>query len=144
MAWVTTVTYFSPIRMAALFFLWGFSITWYWANIGEQKLPRSPPVNQHTRTTTMLASMLHNNSTAIICLDDQPTAAARATIRNLVADGTKVTYNQEHLKLILYRYDLNADEYICDEVLDAFHKAHDKDQEDRRTKQNRRHLRECI
>src|SRR5210317_1365811 len=67
------------------------------------------------------------------------------TMRLLVFDSTKATYTQEHLKFITYLYNLDADEFISDWVLDDFHNApHDKDQEEARTNRNRRHLRECI
>jgi hypothetical protein len=62
-------------------------------------------------------------------------------MQSIVSDRTMVTYTQEHLKFIIYLYDLDADEFIWDEVLDDFHKAHDEDQENERTKENRRLLR---
>jgi hypothetical protein len=65
-------------------------------------------------------------------------------MQSIVSDGTLVTYNQEHLKFIIYLYDLDADEFIWDEVLDDIHIAHDEVQGNERTKENRRHLRECI
>src|SRR6056300_1432925 len=116
-------------------------------NLGDDCYPGCPQWTAHKKSTsthhTTIMS-LSTNSTAIIRRDDRPTDAVMETMRLLVSDGTKATYTQEHLKFIAYLYDLDADEFISDWVLDEFHKAHDKDQEQARTKRNRRHLRECI
>lgn len=64
-------------------------------------------------------------------------------MQQLVSDGTIATYAIEQTRFITYLYDLDADEFIWDQVLDDFHEAHNKDQENRRTKQ-RTNLRACI
>ena len=68
----------------------------------------------------------------------------KAVASQLVSDGTKATYTQENLIFVIYLYDTDADNFIWDQVLDGFHKAHEKDQEEERTKKSRRNLRECI
>ena len=84
--------------------------------------------------------MAASTSTAIIPHDGRPTAAVKAVASQLVSDGTKATYTQENLIFVIYLYDTDADNFIWDQVLDAFHKAHKKDQEEERTKKSRRNL----
>ena len=92
----------------------------------------------------MASNAILRHSTALIRRDDAPSDAVKDVIDNLFSGRTKVTYKQENVKLILYLYDLDADEYVSDFVLNDFHKAHDTDQENERTKKSRKNLRNCI
>ena len=61
------------------------------------------------RTTQKTTNMSASTSTAIIPHDGRPTAAVRAVAGQLVSEGTKATYNQEHLTFMTYLYDTDAD-----------------------------------
>ena len=39
-----------------------------------------------------------------------------------------INYNIKNSRFIIHLYDLNADDYISDQMLDDFDKAHDQDQ----------------
>lgn len=84
------------------------------------------------------------NSNAIVPYE-QPTARVRDTMMTgLVAPSTRKAYRLEQLKFITYLYDTNADKYISDTFLESFHQAHEKDQENDKSKKTRKHLRKCI
>ena len=91
-----------------------------------------------------MSSMSNSNSTAIVQYE-QPTDAVRDTMMTgMVAPSTLKAYRIEQLKFITYLYDTNADKFISDSVLQIFHEAHQKDQENDKSKKTRKHLRKCI
>ena len=85
-----------------------------------------------------------SNSNAIVPYE-QPTDAVRDTMMTgMVAPSTLKAYRLEQLNFITYLYDTNADKFISDTFLQFFHQAHEKDQENDKSKKTRKHLRGCI
>jgi len=93
--------------------------------------------------TKKSTTKMDSTSTAIVPLNDRPTDAVQVAMQQLVSDNTKDTYALENIRFIVYLYDRDPDEYIWDQVLDDFHKAHEEDEENQRTKK-RPSLRACI
>ena len=101
----------------------------------------SAAINRHDDEPPPL---LERQSTALVQVDDQLTDDVRETLMHIIAPGTSDAYTKANVIFIMYLYDSKPDGYIWDKALDDFHKAHDKDQENERTKTSRTNLRECI